>query len=56
MSKTRTEGRNPNWSLPMQLMAANSMDPGEVPTQLLGLTDIEERLIARVHPIYEFTS
>ena len=34
--------------------AANSMDPGEVPTQLQGLTDIEEMLIAILS--YEFTS
>ena len=31
--------------------AANSMDPGEMPTQLQGFIDIEEMLIARVHPI-----
>ncbi|KAE8738768.1 hypothetical protein FOCC_FOCC015740 [Frankliniella occidentalis] len=29
----------------------NNMDPGDVPIELQGLTFIEERLIARVHPL-----
>ena len=31
--------------------AANNMDPGEIPDELQGLTEIEEMLIAKIFPI-----
>ena len=36
---------------PKKFSAGNMMDPGEVPEELQGLTEIEEMLIARVFPV-----
>ena len=34
-----------------KFLARNNMDPGEVPEELRGLTQIEEMLIAQIFPI-----
>ena len=36
---------------PKKFSADNNMDPGEVPEELQGLTDIEEMLIAQVFTV-----
>src|SRR4051794_38728929 len=36
---------------PKKFSAENNMDPGEVPEELQGLSEIEEMLIARVFPV-----
>src|SRR6185436_3185858 len=38
-------------TFPKKFSSENDMDPGEVPEELQGLTEIEEMLIARVFPV-----